>query len=749
MARVLAVLTREWPLVAAVLAIASLALLPRFARSSTLREEREQASVDELRRRVALDPVGTEPLLRAFIALRPESRQLPEAHFLLGQAIVLRARAGDFPGPYPLGAAWNALTAAREGGYNPGQAWALQREIARLLDERGYFREAVARYSEIHEAGVIPEVALDLALALAKRALYDPSAREALLDEAAGRVSEYLHSAPPELRLVGFLTQSNIYWRAGRVNPVYYQQMLSVLDRELAEFPHALEQGRLQLERGKALTRLRRDAEALQALDRASDLLGETPRRDQALLFKAVLLQRAGSAECVEVGERLFRGNSPLAPVARLVLGLHELDIQSRAADPLGALSAGLAEIRRPAVFEETGFDFDEFYDALRHGWERESDRAMLHRYAGLYRDLTRLYPASTLYVRDHARLWLKAGEHEKAADRFLAAAALVSDPAERVRAVRDAADACALGKDLHARAASLYRRYFDLQPRANTEGLYLQALELERAGCVRSPVAGGPDALTAFADFVSRAKRDDPLLPSALLHRGRLFAEFGLREDAVEEFGRIVGGMDGLAVDPEKTEWAEALLGRGRALLELVASLPLTDASTRRGRLASEGRGALREYLERYGERFDRRAGVLEACSLLARMAIAERDWPSAMEALVRMESMSGSDKELRQQAGFLKGDALLAQGLGEQALEAYSAAYRADLNSNERLWGLIGRSRAYLQLGRREEARRDYENGRAIYDGRKDAFDKSLAGRGREVWGAALEALGKEILP
>jgi tetratricopeptide (TPR) repeat protein len=749
MARVFTVLAREWPLLAAVLAIASLVLLPRFARSTVLHEEREQAAVDDLRKRVALDPVGTEPLIRAFIASRAESRRLPEAHFLLGQAIVLRARAGEFPGPYALGAAWNALTAARTGGFEPGQAWALQREIARLLDERGFFREAVARYTEIHEAGVIPDVALDLALALAKRALYDASAREALLDEAAARVSEYLHSAPPDLRLVGFLTQSNIYWRAGRFNPVYYQEMLSVLDREVGEFPRTMDQGRLQLERGKALTRLHRDAEALRALDRAADLLGETPRRDQALLFKAVLLQRAGSADCVEVGERLFRGNSPLAPVARLVLGLHELDIRSRTADPLGSLSAGLAEIRRPAVFEETGFDFEEFYDALRQGWERESDHATLLRYAGLYRDLTRLYPASTLYVRDHARLWLKAGEHEKSAERYLSAAALVSDPAERERAVRDAADACALGKDLHARAASLYRRYFDLQPRANTEGLYLQGLELERAGCVRGPGAGGPDALSAFGDFILRAKPDDPLLRSALLHRGRLFAELGLREDAVEEFGRILGGADGLAVDPEKAEWAEALLGRGRALLELVASLPLSDASNRRRRLASEGRGDLREYLERYGDRFDRRPGVLEACSLLARTAIAERDWPSAMEVLVRMESMSGSDKELRQQAGFLKGDALLGQGLWERALEAYSAAYRADLNSDERLWGLIGRSRAYLQLGRRDEARRDYENGRAIYDGRKDAFDKSLAGRGREVWGGALEALGKEILP
>jgi tetratricopeptide (TPR) repeat protein len=737
----LSVLAREWPLVAAALAIASLVFLPRFARSSELREEREQAAVEDLRRRVEVDPAGTEPLLRAFIGSRGESRRLPEVQHLLGRSIVLRARAGEFPGPYALAAAWAALSTARSGGFDADRTWKLQREIARLLDERGYFREAVARYTEIHEAGVLPEVALDLARALAKRALRDPAAREALLDESASRVSEYLRGAPPERRLRAFLTQSDIYWRTGR-----YREMLLVLDRELPEFPRAEDQGRLQLERGKALTRLhRRDGDARGALDEAERLLGDAAGRDQALLFKAVLHQRAGNADCVEVCERLFRGNSPLAPVARLVLGLHELEVRVRAADPLGSLSAGLAEIRRPAVFEETGFDFDEFYDALRRGWEKETDRAALARYAGLYRDLTRLYPASTVYARDHARLWLQAGEHAKAADRYLAAAALFADPAERERAVRDAADACAAGR-LHPHAAALYRRFFEMQPRANTEGLFFQAQELKRAGCARSPAVGGSDALSVFAEFVARAKPDDPLLPRALLERGRMFAELGLREDAVEEFGRILGGSEGLAIDPRDPRWADALLGRGRARLELAASA--TDASNRRRKLAAEGRGDLREYLERYAGSFDHRAGAVEASSLLARAALAERDWPLAMEELSRIETLADPESEPRQQARFLRGDAFLGQGLWEKAVEAYSAAYRATLTSDERLWGLVGRAQAYLRLGRREEARRDYENGRAIYDEKKDAFDMSLAGRGKDVWRPALEALGKELV-
>ena len=210
-----------------------------------------------------------------------------------------------------------------------------------------------------------------------------------------------------------------------------------------------------------------------------------------------------------------------------------------------------------------------------------------------------------------------------------------------------------------------------------------------------------------------------------------------------------MLRGNEGLTIDPRDPGWADALLGRGRALLELAAPLPVADASNRRRKLAAEGRGDLRQYLERYGESFDHRAGAVEASYLLARAALAERDWPSAMDALNRIETLADPESEFRQQARFLKGDALLAQGLWEPAVEAYSAAYRAYLTSDERLWGLVGRAQAYLRLGRRDEARRDYENGRAIYDEKKDAFDKSLAGRGKDVWAPALEALGKELAP
>ena len=115
-------------------------------------------------------------------------------------------------------------------------------------------------------------------------------------------------------------------------------------------------------------------------------------------------------------------------------------------------------------------------------------------------------------------------------------------------------------------------------------------------------------------------------------------------------------------------------------------------------------------------------------------------------MEILSRLEAFPDEDSEARQEARSLKGDVLLAQGRWAEAAAAYDAAYRTDLASDDRLWGLIGRARAYLRLGRKEEARRDYENGKALYDDRKDALDPSRSGR---FWGPALEALGKDLFP
>jgi tetratricopeptide (TPR) repeat protein len=204
------------------------------------------------------------------------------------------------------------------------------------------------------------------------------------------------------------------------------------------------------------------------------------------------------------------------------------------------------------------------------------------------------------------------------------------------------------------------------------------------------------------------------------------MLSKLGSRDEAVREFDRILSGE--LGIGPTSDEWAEALLGRGRALGE-------------------RGRADLREYVERYSARFDYRARVAEAGLLLARAAIREGDWPAALDVLARIDPLSDQAPEIRQEIRSLKGDVLLGQGRWDEAAIAYDQAYRADLTSDERLWCLLGRARAFLRLGRREDARRDYENGRALYENRREAFDRSLAMHGKDVWGTTLETIEREL--
>jgi hypothetical protein len=53
-----------------------------------------------------------------------------------------------------------------------------------------------------------------------------------------------------------------------------------------------------------------------------------------------------------------------------------------------------------------------------------------------------------------------------------------------------------------------------------------------------------------------------------------------------------------------------------------------------------------------------------------------------------------------------------------------------------------MIGRARALSRLERKEEARRDYTTARALFD-----QDKAFAGRGREYWEIALDAVAREV--
>ena len=135
--------------------------------------------------------------------------------------------------------------------------------------------------------------------------------------------------------------------------------------------------------------------------------------------------------------------------------------------------------------------------------------------------------------------------------------------------------------------------------------------------------------------------------------------------------------------------------------------------------------------------------------------VAIEERQWKSGLARLRDLEALAaripGEDRtsyaEILKEARFVEGDLHFNLEDYAAAYRSYGEAARKHADSEDRLWGLIGRARALARLERKEEARRDYSNARAIFEEGRAAFEKSLAGHGRDYWEIALDALAKEV--
>jgi tetratricopeptide (TPR) repeat protein len=187
------------------------------------------------------------------------------------------------------------------------------------------------------------------------------------------------------------------------------------------------------------------------------------------------------------------------------------------------------------------------------------------------------------------------------------------------------------------------------------------------------------------------------------------------------------------VSTSPEKDDWAQALLARGRTLLRL-------------GRPA-EARKSLEEYLERYAEGAAPAPASLEAAWQLVRVAVEERQWKTGLERLRLLDALAGRlteadrapyDDRLKE-ARFVEGDLLFELGDFAAASRVYGEAARRASDADDRLRGLIGRARALARLERLEEARRDYTTAKALLD----------EGRGRtqDYWTVALQSLAREV--
>lgn len=664
------------------------------------------------------DPARLEADLERFLSRFPSSSIRPEAELLLVRTILRRAQAGEDPGAKAFDGAWGTLSALPP---SPERT-ALGRQTALYMAEYGRVSSGVDVFRKLYDENREGDLALDLVPALVRLAALEPDRRPALLDEASTRISEFLKAAPSRLETRGRVCQAWIYRAAGRD-----EELVRRLAAEIEGAGAAEDRGVLHLERGRALARLgkNRQPEALACLDEAEKLISDPWLRGLALIHEAELFACAGNPECVEVCRRLVSSESPAAPLALLVEGAFEL--RSSPAQALDRLGRGLALIRRPRLIDPNEFDFASIYAALGTALERLAGPEDLGKAAALLGEVCRLEPRFTRARFDRAGLLLRAGRVEEAADQFLAAATSEgARPEDRDRGIQSAADAWGQA-GLHLRAAALYRKFYEIRPAEHGPALFQQAICLRKAGDTEG-------AIRVFEECLAVGGPKASFAGPALLEKAEVLMSSGRLEEALATYERVLKARE-VATSPVREDWAQALLGRGRALLRL-------------GRPGEAGK-ALREFHERYGEGPTPAPASIAAARLLVSVAIEEKAWKAGLAALRALEEISrrvaaperAPYQGALREAKLLEGDLQYRLEDYASAAQAYGEAAGAAADPEDRLWGLIGRARSLLRQGQREEAKGDCTAARAILE------EKSWTGPGRGYWETALGALLREI--
>jgi TolA-binding protein len=706
---------REWPWGIASVAILSLLFVPRVVRFGSFVSAAQQQEFDALDREVREgDPAAAEAGLVSFLVRYPRSPLKADANLLLARATVARGRSGSFPGAAGLARAWSILKKAPRTAEYLG----LRRETADQMEEYGLVREAYDSLKLLHTESHDPDIGLDLARVLARRAALEPKISSDWLDEASTLISEAIRVGGEDRRIQARLVQARVFRQEKRD-----EDLAADLAAELKEIKAPAARGLLQLERGRTFARLGRNMEAMAAFDEAERLIADPLLRGMAQVHQAELFIRAENPEGIEICKRVQASESPATPFALIVLGVSEL--KAHPAAGLDLLRNGFSHIGRPRVLDDAGFETAWVQSAVRAATERESDPDRLLKAAGVFAELVRLQPLSAQVGFEHAALLLRARRYEEAADRFLAAGnSERAEPETRERALLSAADACNEGK-LYRRAAAHYQEFADLRPAANTAGLFHRAASLRKAGDLAA-------AKAACEDYVIRAGPTGTFAGAALVEKASLQEAAGEDADALATLDRVLKARE-VSTSPEKDDWAQALLARGRTLLRL-------------GRPA-EARKSLEEYLERYAEGAAPAPASLEAAWQLVRVAVEERQWKTGLERLRLLDALAGRlteadrapyDDRLKE-ARFVEGDLLFELGDFAAASRVYGEASRRASDADDRLRGLIGRARALARLERLEEARRDYTTAKALLD----------EGRGRtqDYWTVALQSLAREV--
>jgi tetratricopeptide (TPR) repeat protein len=768
----------EWKILAALAALLSLALLLPFVPGAEKRFQHQQRALDDARERIeAGEYEEASRGLRKYLLAWGESPTAAEAEYLLGESLEGEAR--ENPGT----TGRNIMTVSdqyRKAGHLGYDSARVERGLIRaanLLRDRGFHRAAAGLYrTQLISRRGYWEAHLDLARSLSLEARKDPDNAEALLKESRAQLAEYMKRAEGRDRIEALLLLSQLHWRQDQFAEMEKTALLAIPDvldsRYLADF---------YLQWGMARSRLGQVPGALEVLPVARDLAQTGKVREAATYFEAELRLGELDGRGENLLEKLAREDSFLKPLVYLLRGKYWLETGGR--DPFPMLKAGLEAIPNPQKFADFKPDLAGLFKVLSREARKSGDLGRFNTLLDLLEEYHRIYPdridylvlTGELKMARGKKLSAEAGSMEQVdpigADRIRRQAnrlfysagktfARVADhPGTTLESAEDAqlaaAEAFNEGRQ-YVQAAEWYRNHYHVRPVANRDSLFREGESLMRGKLYEADSLDEPSALRTFAEYLMEAGPTSPRTPQVMVYRARMLLELGKPLEASKGLAPLLREPQ-YNYDPREPEWAEALLLRGLAQAQMSENDSSTDARRRNAR--REASRLLHEYMERFSKALGPRdtppAGVLEAGFALSRIATQEKRWDEATDRLVEMLRFSGEipssarmerDASLRR-AHFLLGDLYLNRGKKAEALRAYEKAARKYATSEDRLWGLVGRARCLIRMGKREEAGKAVQIAKATYTSHPELFDEAMDGHGKTYWPAALRELEAEL--
>lgn len=769
---------RILPFLVLILALFSIYFALPYVPNESRLDENEREELNRIRDLITAGEPG-----RAYHALQRfmDHVQMPLNHaagLALTADIVLaeEKRAGRASAPELMNAA-RKLKEAVDNGLPKRLASHSYRRLAEAALRNGYPAEATTIFEMFTPDG--PEL-LDLARTQAKAARKLPLEHAQLLYKSLHNIKVFTETADPSHYGRAQLTRSQILWLHRQENaihadmqlieqalkdPTRYAVRLDWPPVPLSDFARIVATSRefpaIRIEHAKALWKLNQLGPAIDELRAAMTATGDGADHDAALVTLAEIYRQLRNPEGQRMLDALLRRKSPYRSVAQIVYGRYQLEASP--ARGLALIKEGIAGQSSSDDLAVFGIGLRELSESLESVAENARDAATLENLAGALHELRRLDPANVNLamllgdvlrstadaLTSEAEQKRRAGEADEAATlqeaaaKFYYRAGSVQVESARmnempdhdaIRQLQQAAENFSRG-GFYPKAAEIYEQ---LAARDDRDPLWAyrrieatrQARELQRA-------------LDLTTDFLNARPFTEPLRPSVLLERAHIEMEMGRFEDALKTLAQVdpeqlnFTPLSPNPANPQRILWADTLHARGLAGFNLYVKLKPDAKDEAKLAYAKQILFEANEALDEYRRRF-----VLEkhpgfhlspggTTLLLAEIAIEDRAYDDAHGYLLDVLNLAEPDElEAVRNASFRLGDVLYLQRKYVEAADAYDRAVRRFATHDERLWGHIGRCKALLALGRKQEARIEFGKATALLEKNPDAYKE------RRLW-------------